>query len=134
MVAATEAATPPAMALALWRGEAADRTATKVKAATEAAAATAATEVVAEAVAEAVAVKQQQRCHGGGGRGGNISGGVDRAAAATNAVGTTKGVGATEGARATEGEVATVVIGHGIVGKDIPIVARLVKARRWSKR
>jgi hypothetical protein len=26
------------------------------------------------------------------------------------------------------------VIGHGIVGKDIPIMARLVKARRWSKR
>ena len=25
------------------------------------------------------------------------------------------------------------VIGHGIVGKDIPIMARLVKARRWSK-
>jgi hypothetical protein len=26
------------------------------------------------------------------------------------------------------------VIGHGIVGKDIPIMVRLVKARRWSKR
>ena len=26
------------------------------------------------------------------------------------------------------------VIGHGIVGKDIPIMARLIKARRWSKR
>ena len=26
------------------------------------------------------------------------------------------------------------VIGHGIVGKDIPIMARLAKARRWSKR
>jgi hypothetical protein len=26
------------------------------------------------------------------------------------------------------------VIGHGIVGKDVPIMARLVKARRWSKR
>jgi hypothetical protein len=26
------------------------------------------------------------------------------------------------------------VIGHGIVGKDIPIMAHLVKARRWSKR
>ena len=25
------------------------------------------------------------------------------------------------------------VIGHGIVGKDIPIMARLAKARRWSK-
>jgi hypothetical protein len=25
------------------------------------------------------------------------------------------------------------VIGHGIVGKDIPIMARLVKARHWSK-
>jgi hypothetical protein len=27
-----------------------------------------------------------------------------------------------------------VVIGHGIVGKDIPIMARLAEARRWSKR
>jgi len=26
------------------------------------------------------------------------------------------------------------VIGHGIVGRDIPIMARLAKARRWSKR
>ena len=26
------------------------------------------------------------------------------------------------------------VIGHGIVGKDIPIMARLAGARRWSKR
>ncbi len=26
------------------------------------------------------------------------------------------------------------VIGHGIVGKDIPIMARLAKARCWSKR
>ncbi len=26
------------------------------------------------------------------------------------------------------------VIGHGIVGKDIPIMVRLAKARRWSKR
>jgi hypothetical protein len=26
------------------------------------------------------------------------------------------------------------VIGHGIVGKDIPIMSRLAKARRWSKR
>ena len=26
------------------------------------------------------------------------------------------------------------VIGHGNVGKDIPIMARLAKARRWSKR
>jgi hypothetical protein len=25
------------------------------------------------------------------------------------------------------------VIGHGIVGKDIPIMARLAGARRWSK-
>jgi len=25
------------------------------------------------------------------------------------------------------------VIGHGIRGKDIPIMARLAKARRWSK-
>ncbi len=27
-----------------------------------------------------------------------------------------------------------IVIGHGIVGKDIPIMACLAKARRWSKR
>ena len=26
------------------------------------------------------------------------------------------------------------VIGHGIVGKDIPIMAHLAKVRRWSKR
>ncbi len=26
------------------------------------------------------------------------------------------------------------VIGHGIVGKDIPIMAHLAKARRWRKR
>jgi len=26
------------------------------------------------------------------------------------------------------------VIGHGIVGRDIPIMARLAEARRWSKR
>jgi len=25
------------------------------------------------------------------------------------------------------------VIGHGIVGKDIPIMAHFAKARRWSK-
>ncbi len=25
------------------------------------------------------------------------------------------------------------VIGHGIIGKDIPIMAHLAKARRWSK-
>ena len=30
--------------------------------------------------------------------------------------------------------VGECVIGHGIVGKDIPIMARLAKARRWSKR
>jgi hypothetical protein len=29
--------------------------------------------------------------------------------------------------------LANFVIGHGIVGKDIPIMARLAKARRWSK-
>ena len=29
--------------------------------------------------------------------------------------------------------VSLVVIGHGIGGKDIPIMARLAKARRWSK-
>jgi hypothetical protein len=27
---------------------------------------------------------------------------------------------------------SVIVIGHGIVGKDIPIMARLAKARRWS--
>ena len=31
-------------------------------------------------------------------------------------------------------EVGGSVIGHGIVRKDIPIMARLAKARRWSKR
>jgi hypothetical protein len=30
--------------------------------------------------------------------------------------------------------VEEAVIGHGIVGKDIPIMAHLAKARRWSKR
>ncbi len=29
---------------------------------------------------------------------------------------------------------STTVVGHGIGGKDIPIMARLAKARRWSKR
>ena len=29
---------------------------------------------------------------------------------------------------------STTVIGRGIVGKDIPIMVRLAKARRWSKR
>ena len=34
-----------------------------------------------------------------------------------------------------ESSVFVIVIGHGIGGKDIPIMARLVfKARRWSKR
>ena len=60
--------------LALWRGEAADRTTTKVEAATEAAAATTATE---EAVAEAAAAQQQQRCHGGGSGGGGRRDGRD---------------------------------------------------------
>ncbi len=32
------------------------------------------------------------------------------------------------------GRARALVIGHGIVGKDIPIMARLAKARRWSKR
>ncbi len=31
-----------------------------------------------------------------------------------------------------DGEIDS-VIGHGIVGKDIPIMAHLAKARRWSK-
>jgi hypothetical protein len=31
-------------------------------------------------------------------------------------------------------KIIAAVIGHGIVGKDIPIMARLAKARRWSKR
>ena len=76
MVAATEAAAEPAVALALWWGEGADRSRT------EAAAATAAT----EAVEEAAAAQQQQRCDGGGGGGrrggrgddGNSSGRGDR--------------------------------------------------------
>ena len=34
----------------------------------------------------------------------------------------------------TSGPKCVGVIGHGIVGKDIPIMARLAKARRWSKR
>jgi hypothetical protein len=52
VMAATEAAAVPAVALALWRGEAANRTATEAEAATaEAAAAMAATEAVAEAAA-----------------------------------------------------------------------------------
>ncbi len=71
VVAATEVTAPPAVALALWRGEAADRTVTKVEAATEAVAAMAGT----EAVAEAAAAQQQQRCHGGGSRGGRGGGG-----------------------------------------------------------
>ena len=71
VVATTDAAAMPAVVLALWRGEAADRTATKVEAATEAAAA---------------AAQQQQWCHGGGGGdrhggrgdGGNSSGGDNK--------------------------------------------------------
>ncbi len=63
VVAATEAVAPPAVTLALWQGEVANRTATKVEAATEAEAATVATEVVAEAVA----AQQQQRCNCGSG-------------------------------------------------------------------
>jgi hypothetical protein len=39
----------------------------------------------------------------------------------------------TQGERVESDEGAT-VIGHGIFGKDIPIMARLAKARRWSKR
>jgi len=31
-------------------------------------------------------------------------------------------------------EIYVAVIGHGIGGKYIPIMARLAKARRWSKR
>jgi hypothetical protein len=66
VVAATEAAAAPAVALALWWGEVADRTATRVEAVTEAVAVTA----VAEAGAEAAAAQQQQRlCHGGSGSG-----------------------------------------------------------------
>ena len=32
------------------------------------------------------------------------------------------------------GDGGDCVIGHGIIGKDIPIITHLVKARRWSKR
>ena len=69
MVAATEAVAALAEVLALWQGEAAGRTVTKVEAATEAVAAT------ATMVAEAVAAQQQQQCHGygGGGRHGGRS-------------------------------------------------------------
>jgi hypothetical protein len=38
------------------------------------------------------------------------------------------------GAKQQYAEYDTSVIGHGIVGEDIPIMARLAKARRWSKR
>ncbi len=34
----------------------------------------------------------------------------------------------------TASVVGESVIGHGIRGKDIPIMVRLAKARRWSKR
>ena len=95
VVAATETAAPPAMTLALWRGVAANRTATKVEMATDAAAAMVAT----EAVAKAAAAQQEQRCRGSGGIGirggrggrGNSSGSVNREGAATKAAATTKG-------------------------------------------
>ncbi len=72
MVAATEAAAAPAVALALWRGEAADRMATEAEAVTaEAAAGMVATEAVAEVAAATAAAavswwrwrqKRQQQC------------------------------------------------------------------------
>jgi hypothetical protein len=56
VVVATEAAAVPAVALALWWGGAANRTATEAEVATaEAAAAMAATEAVAEAAAATAA-------------------------------------------------------------------------------
>jgi hypothetical protein len=54
VVAASEAVVVPAVALALWWGEVADRTAKKAEAATEAVAAMAATEAVAVTAAAAV--------------------------------------------------------------------------------
>ncbi len=105
----------PAVALALWRGEAADRTATKVEVATEAvadwwqcrrlhssssgvmaavASAEAAAEAATEAATEAAAATAVAAA---------------QAAAATKAAATTKGAGATKGVGATEGAVATAV-------------------------
>jgi hypothetical protein len=40
----------------------------------------------------------------------------------------------TESVSLTQATTSPVVIGHGIVGRDIPIMARLAKVRRWSKR
>ena len=77
VVAATEAAAAPVVALAFLRGEAADRMVAKVERAAEAAAVM----VVTEVVAEAAAVQQQRRCHGsgGGGRlGSKGNGGISR--------------------------------------------------------
>ncbi len=84
------------MALALWRGKAADRMVTKVEVATEAVTATAATEAVAEAAAA-----QQQRSS-------SVMAVVaaTAVAASTEEAAITKGVGARERAGKTEGAVA----------------------------
>ena len=39
-----------------------------------------------------------------------------------------------KGATTTKSDMSLPVIGHGIGGKYIPIMACLAKARRWSKR
>ena len=104
------------MALALWWGEAADRTVTKVEVATEAAAAwwqcrrlhsssigviaaVAAADATAEAATEAATEAAAATAVAA----------ATQAAAATKAAATTKGAGATEGAGASEGAVATAV-------------------------
>ena len=90
--------------LALWRGEAAVRTSTKVEAATEAAAATMATE---EVVAEAAAAQQQQRCHGGGGGGrpgGRGDGGSSSGGGGRGSSGGNKGNGGNRGSGWDDGD------------------------------
>jgi hypothetical protein len=127
-VTATEAARAPAVALALWRGKAADRTATKVEAATEAAAALAAT----GAVAEAVAAQQQQWCHGGGGgnrrggrgNGGTSSGGRDRDCSSNKDSRDNKGSGNNKGSRDNRGSSGNISLMF--FHKFIPYVASYV--------
>jgi len=98
--------------LALWQGEAADRTMAKVETATETVAVTTATE---EAVAEAAAAQQQLRYHGGAVVAADLVAEATAAtavAAATEAAAATKGAGATEaaaGTMATEEAVAEAV-------------------------
>ncbi len=106
--------------LALWRGEAADRTMTKVEAATEAVAAAteaaatkgagateaaAATTATEEAVAETAAAQQQQRCNGGGGGGGGRRGGRGDGGNSSGSGDRGSGVG-NEGSRGNRGSAA----------------------------